>query len=71
MKEHLFGVMSVKRRKMMKREKIMSWNFYCLFVILPEWVCADMREVTDIRINLSQMNNKIFEMRWHNAGYYL
>ena len=30
-----------------------------------------MREVTDIRINLSQMNNKIFEMRWHNAGYYL
>ena len=21
----------------------------------------------DIRINLSQMNNKIFEMRWHNA----
>ncbi|MFR7441997.1 MAG: hypothetical protein ACLUUG_12615 [Lachnospiraceae bacterium] len=56
---------------MMKREKITSRNFYCLFVILPEWVCADMREVTDIRINLSQMNNKIFEMRWHNAGYYL
>ena len=48
----------------MKREKIMSRNFYCLFVILPEWVCADMREVTDIRISLNQMKNKIFEMRW-------
>ncbi len=47
----------------MKREKIMNWNFYCQLVILQEWVCADMRAVTVIQINLSQMNNKIFEMR--------
>ena len=47
----------------MKRENIMNQNFCCLFVILPEWVCADMRAVTVIQINLKQMNNKIFEMR--------
>ena len=38
----------------MKREKIMNWNFYCQLVILQEWVCADMRAVTVIQINLSR-----------------
>ena len=47
----------------MKRENIINRNFCCLFVILPGWGCADMGEVTVIQINLSQMNNKIFEMR--------
>ena len=28
----------------------------------PGWGCADMGEVTVIQINLSQMNNKIFDM---------
>ena len=55
--------MNMEKLQWHKEEKIMNWNFYCQLVILQEWVCADMRAVTVIQINLSQMNNKIFEMR--------
>lgn len=36
----------------------MNRNFYCRFVILPEWEYADMKAVPVIRINLSRINNR-------------